>query len=527
MGLRALSMSLPVRVPAATSEVYLRWVAFAVLLPTWMALIDGTVVTVGLDTIAGNLGVSVDEASWIASIYPVTAVFVMPLTGWVSANIGRKRALLWAIGVFTGASLLCALSGNLTELIVMRGLQGLGGGLMIPLAMAALIDAYPRERLPTAFKVYGAATMVAPALGPALGGWILANLTWPWIFLINIPLGLFALLLVSGVVREQSVRGERSAFDWTSLSVLIAGLLALQYVITEGPRNDWFDSPAVGVALGVAIVALTLFARRQLAARIAFVDLRPLAIPTFTVGLILALITGIGFTGTTLLAPLYMQEVLRYAPDYAGLVMIPAAFGAFLGTEFSGRLTAKMPPSVLAAASLAVAAAGTFWMAFQGDRISFEDTLLPRFVQGIGVGLLFVPLNVLLMTHVPKRLIDAASGLAGIVRQVGAGIGFAILGTLVVHAQIATTSTFSARARQGSVLSDAGFGAAYRWFTSHGYNDSDAQAFSSSVVGELVNRAALTAAFSETFIIVGLLFLGSLPFLVLFHLVRGGNPESA
>jgi DHA2 family multidrug resistance protein len=517
---------MPARIPANASEVSLRWVTLAVLLPTWMALLDGTIVTVGLDTIAGNLGVSVDEASWIASIYPITAVFVMPLTGWFSANVGRKRSLLLAIGIFTAASLLCALSGTLAELVAMRALQGLGGGLMIPLAMAALIDAYPAARLPTAFKVYGAAAMVAPALGPALGGWLLTNFTWPWIFLVNIPLGLFAMWLVSGVVREQSARGERSSFDWTSLSVLIVGLLALQFVIQEGPHDDWFASPEVVAALALAVVMLTIFVRMQLAARIPFVDLRPLAIPTFAVGLILALLTGVGFTGTALVAPLYMQEVLRYSPDYAGLVMVPTAIGGFIGTEFSGRLTAKVPASLLAASSLAVAAAGTFWLASLGDRISFGDALLPRFVQGIGLGLLYVPLNMLMMTQVPKRLLDAASGLGGIVRQIGAGLGFAILGTLIVNTQIAATSTLGARARQGAVLTDPGLGAVYRWFISHGYNDNDAQAFSSSVVGELVNRAAITAAFSETFIIVGLLFVGALPFLVLFHLVRGKELES-
>jgi DHA2 family multidrug resistance protein len=393
--------------------------------------------------------------------------------------------------------------------------------------MAALVDAYPPARLSTAFKLYGAAAMVAPALGPALGGWILANFSWPWIFLINIPLGLFALLIVSGVLREQSARAERSTFDWTSLVVLITGLLALQFVIEEGPRSDWFASPAVDGALAVGIVTMAIFVRTQLLARVPFVDLRPLAIPTFAVGLTLALLTGVGFTGTALVAPLYMQEVLKYSPDYAGFVMIPTAIGGFLGTEFSGRLTGKLPSSLLAAASLVVAAAGTFWLASLGDRISFEDALLPRFVQGIGLGLLYVPLNVLMMTDVPKALLDAAAGLGGIVRQIGAGLGFAILGTLIVHTEIAATSAFGARARQGGVLSDSGFGTAYRWFTSHGYSASDAQAFSSSVVGELVNRAAIAVAFSETFTIVGLLFVGALPFLLLFHLVRGKELESA
>jgi DHA2 family multidrug resistance protein len=271
---------------------------------------------------------------------------------------------------------------------------------------------------------------------------------------------------------------------------------------------------------------LALFVRVQLSARIPFVDLRPLKIPTFSVGLFLSLVTGIGFTGVALVSPLYMQAVLQYGTDYAGLVMIPSAIGILVGTELAGRMSAKVPPSLLAAASLAVAAGGTFWFAFLGDRISFNETLLPRFVQGLGVGLLYVPLNVLSMAHVPRKLVDAASGLGGLIRQIGAGLGFAILGTLVVHTEIASTTVFGARARQGTVLTDPGLGAAYRWFIAHGYNDSDAQAFSSSVVNQLVNQAAISAAFSETFIIVGLLFVLAMPSLVLFHLVRSGKAES-
>jgi DHA2 family multidrug resistance protein len=502
-------------------------VTLAVLIPTWMALIDGTVVNVGLDTIAGNLGVSIDEVSWIASIYAISAVFVMPLTGWFSANIGRKRSFLIALGVFTGGSLLCAFAGNLTELIAMRFVQGAGGGLMIPLALAALIDAYPPARLSTAFKVYGAAAMVAPALGPALGGWVLANFTWPWIFLINVPIGLISLLVVSTVVREQSARGERSPFDWSSLVVLITGLLALQYFIQEGPRNDWFESTNISLALALAVAMLVLFVRMQLTARVPFVDLRPFKVPTFSVGMFLALITGIGFTGTALVSPLFMQQVLQYGPDYAGLIMVPNAIGGYIGTELSGRLSARVPPALLATASLAVAAAGTFWFAFLGDRINFSDTLMPRFVQGVGVGLLFVPLNALIMANLPKKFVDGASGLGGLVRQLGAGLGFAILGTLVVRTQIAAGTTFGARARQGTVLTDPGLAAVYQWFLGHGFNSSDAQAFSASVVGQLVSQAATSAAFSQTFIIIGLLFVLSMPFLLLFYVVRVKEGEPA
>jgi DHA2 family multidrug resistance protein len=484
-----------------------------------MALIDGTVVNVGLDTIAGNLGVSIDEASWISSIYVLAAVFVMPLTGWLAANVGRKRAFLYAVGCFTAGSLLCALCGTLPELVAMRFVQGIGGGLLLPLAMAALVDAYPAEDLPTAFKVYGASVMVGPAIGPALGGWILANATWPWIFLLNLPLGVLSLILVFAVLPEQSEHGERSAFDWTSLAIMIAGFAALQYVMQEGPRHQWFSSFDVTLAALVAVAALAVFVRIQLKASVPFVDFRPLAIPSYAVAMLLALITGVGFTGVALIVPLYMQDVLRYGPDIAGFIMVPSAIGTVIGTEVSGRIAKLLPAPLVAAVSLGLTAAGTLWFAFLGDRAGFEQFLMPRFVQGLGVGLLYVPLNVLMMAQVPKKLVDAASGLGALIRQISIGFGFAILGSLIVQNRIAATSMSASRFRHAALFDDAGFAVIRRWFMAHGYASGDASALSVSVLQDLLVRAATSVAYAETFVIIALLFLASIPCLALFLIV--------
>ena len=512
---------------ARGSKSYLRLVTLAVLIPSWMALIDGTVVNVGLDTIAGNLGVSIDEASWISSIYVLAAVFVMPLTGWLAANIGRKRSFLFAVGCFTAGSLLCALCSSLPQLIAMRFVQGIGGGLLLPLAMAALVDAYPAEDLPSAFKVYGASVMIGPAIGPALGGWILANATWPWIFLLNVPLGVLSLVFVSAVLPEQSERGERSAFDWTSLAIMVAGFSALQYVLQEGPRHQWFASFDVSLASVVTVAALALFVRIQLTAAVPFVDFRPLAIPSYSVAMLLALITGVGFTGVALIVPLFMQDVLRYGPDIAGFIMVPSALGTVIGTELSGRVAKLIPAPLVAGVSLALTAGGTLWFAFLGDRAGFEQFLLPRFVQGIGVGLLYVPLNVLMMSHVPKKLVDAASGLGALIRQLSAGFGFAILGGLIVQNRIAATSMSASRFRHALGFDDAGFAVLRHWFAAHGYASADASALAFSVLQDLLMRAATATAYSETFVIAALLFVVSIPCLVLFHLIPRKEARAA
>lgn len=512
---------------ARVSTSYLRLVTLAVLIPSWMALIDGTIVNVGLDTIAGNLGATIDEASWVSSIYVIAGIFVMPLTGWLATNYGRKRAFLAAIVVFTAGSLLCAVSQSLDQLIAMRLVQGIGGGLMLPLAMAALIDAYPPDGLTSAFRVYGIAVMAGPAIGPAIGGWIIANLSWPWMFVINVPLGIVAFFLISSVLRDQSERAQRGPFDWASLAVLVAGLGSLQFVVQEGPRRGWFGDPGVGLAAAIACIALFVFVRMQLRTAAPLVDLRPLAIPSYAIGMALALITGIGFSGSGLIIPLYMQDVLHYAPDIAGFIVVPSAIGSIVGTEISGRIGKRVPPAALAAVSLVLCASGSFWFAHLGDRAGFTAAILPRIVQGLGLGLLYVPINVLAMSHVPKRFYDAASGLSSLMRQVGTGLGYAILGSFILRMRIGATALTAAGVRHATATTDPGVAPIYQWFVAHGFSANDASTASAAVLAELVARAATTAAYSQTFVVVALLFVAALPFLVLFSLVPKTKADPA
>lgn len=512
--------------PFQPSAGYLRMVTLAVLLPSWMSLIDGTVVSVGLDTIAGNLGASIDEASWLGSVYVLAALFVMPLTGWFATNLGRKRAFLYALIIFTAASVFCAISGTLGELMLARFVQGLGGGLMLPLALAALVDAYPSDQLATAFKLYGVAVMIGPALGPAVAGWALTNFSWPFIFLINVPLGIASLFLCSAYLRDQSVPGEKSAFDWTSLLLMVIGFASFQYVIQEGPRREWFADGTIVAGAIAAVAALTLFVREQLRAEVPFVNLRPLAIPSYTIGMILALITGICFTGTSLVVPLYMQDVLHYAPDMAGYIMVPSALGGVAGAEISGRIGKFVGPSIVATISLVLCAIGTFAFAFLGDRAGFAPALLPRFLQGLGLGLLWVPLNVLLMKHVPKSLVDAASGMSALVRQIGVGLGFAILASLVVRTKIAAATLAASRVHPTTIATDQGLSSIRTWFVQHGWPSSSANGYSFAVLQELVVRQATSVAYAEMFLIVGWLFVLSIPFLVLFHVVPRKETDS-
>jgi DHA2 family multidrug resistance protein len=441
----------------------------------------------------------------------------LPLSGWLAANLGRKRAFMAALGLFTLASFVCASSTSLVALSVARFFQGLGAGAMTPLASAALMDAYPEEELPTAFKIIGLGGMIGPLTGPLLGGWILDNFPWPTMFLINVPVGCAALSLASSVLRDQSESTPKSSFDWGALATMTAGLVAFQYVVQQGPRDEWFASGNVVLGTLVAIVALTIFARNQFRATTPLVDLKPLLTPSFSVGTLLAIVTGIGLTGTAFIVPLYFEQVLGFDSTTAGLGMLPAAIATFAAIQFaSSSWASRLSPVVVALAGLLCCAVGTLWFCLLGKNVGFSEIILPRVVQGIGNGLTYVPLNVLVMRGLPRALYDAASGLTGLARQLGVSLGYAALSAYLVRAQTAAGSELAARVRPSAFTDVLGLGPIRDFLVAHGWSAAAASTQARSVFAQLLARDAALWGYDQTFFAIGLLFLASVPAVAMF-----------
>lgn len=496
-------------------------VVATVVAATWMASIDSTITNLAFRDIAGGLNVSIDEVAWISTSYVLAMVTALPLAGWLAANIGRKRAFIIAVSVFTVASLACALSGSLVQLTLARFVQGFAAGAMQPLAAAALLDAFPREDLPKVFKYIGFGGMVGPLAGPILGGTLLATFPWPSIFLINLPIGAVTLWLAVTSLHEQSERGERSAFDWSALALLGSGLAAMQFVIQQGPRDDWFDSPAVTAAALTAVAALALFVRTQLRASRPLVDLRPLASPSFTIGLGLAIVSGIGLTGTAFIVPLFFEQVLGFDAATAGLGVVPAAIATLVGIQIAGMVSRRISPIVVALVGLACFAAGTLWFCLLGKDVGFAEIVAPRLVQGLGNGLIYLPLNVIIMRRVPQRWYDAASGLSGLARQLGVSLGYAVLSGLLVRAQSSAATDFASRVRV-TATSLAPIRAS---LIAHGFSATDASTYSMSVFAELAARNALLWGYNETFFIIGMLSVVTMPVVAILwrSASRGGE----
>jgi MFS transporter, DHA2 family, multidrug resistance protein len=499
-------------VSARPSRAYLMVVTLTTIVPVLMAVMDSGITNVGFDVLAGSLGVSVDEITAINTSYMLAMLVAMPLAGWFAANLGRKQSFLVSIAVFTAASVLCAMSSSLTELVLARLLQGFGAGVMQTMSSAALVDAYPKDMHVKAFKYWGLGIMVGPILGPALGGWIFANASWQFAFLINVPLGIAAFALGMLFLPVQSVRGERRPFDWTSLGLMSTGFACLLYVLQEGPHQDWFSAPAISAALASGVALVAAFVVRQLLLTKPLVDLRPLRIPSFSVGITLAVITGVSTTGVAFIVPLYFQQVLGFDSALAGLGMLPTAFGSIAAIQFGGSaIAARVPPALLTIIAIGLVGAGTFWLAMLGKDVGFEQIVWPRLVQGIGSGMFYIPLNVLINARLEKRDLDGATGISGVARQLGMSFGYAGLSALLAQTQLTAMSEFSRHVKTGSLTPELRLAPIRDWLISHGWSASDAATATLPTFGWFVQRAALAVSFEQTFLVLTLFFAISMP----------------
>lgn len=500
-------------------------ITLAVIVPTWMATIDSAIVNIGFGTIAGNIGASIDEIAWISTSYLLAMLTTLPLAGWLSANFGRRRTFICALGVFTLASIACAMSDSLATLTIARFIQGLGAGVIMPLSSAALMDAYGIEERTKAFKIFGICAMAGPAVGPSLGGWLLANGPWQSMFLINVPLGLAALALALNHIPNQSIPGEKSKFDWLGLGIMSLGFCSMQYALQQGPREEWLASWDIVASIILTCSALGWFGLREWKAEKPFVNLRPLRVPAYGIGIALAMITGIGVTGTEFVVPLYMQDVLHFDLATIGLCLMASPIAAMIGMEAAGRLMRTIPSPVIAIASLLITATGTFWMAVMGTGVEPIQIVAPRALMGLGIGLMYVPLATLINAKIPKADLDAAAGLSNLSRQLGMSLGFAFFGSLVFRTQTSTTSELAAKYGVRSDAPNPTFDTVKRVLVEHGWTQNDAASGAIRAMHEALTHAATNAAYGNILLVVGFIFVLSIPGVALFRTLPSSIKE--
>lgn len=500
-----------------------KWlITVSITFGTLMGAIDASIVNVALPHMRGTLGVTLQEITWVSTGYVIAQVLVMPLVAFLGRRFGQKNVYQFCLVLFVVGSLLCGFSRSLSSLVLFRVIQGFGAGALQPTEQAILRQTFPPNEQGTAMAVFGMAVMIGPAVGPTLGGFIVDHYPWPWIFYINVPIGIIGLLMVSAFVDEpEDIRAaslaqaerERGHVDYAGIILLSVGLGALQYVLEEGQDDGWFESSTITICAFVAAVALALFVWRELTATAPVVALSLFRDPVYASGTLIGAMMFAMLMANMFLLPVFMQELLGFTATQSGLALMPRTLVMMLATPIVGRLYRFVPARVLVALGVLFFSAGAYEMSHFTLDTTTTGVIFAISIQGIGFSLLFVPLTTVALSTVPRHRITDATGMNSLLRQLGGSIGLAIFATML------TRASTQARASIGAHLDITRPEVAQRiatteqFFLAHGYGPTAAHDAAIGSLAAMVSRQAAVVAFDRLFLFAGVVFLVILPML--------------
>lgn len=425
-------------------------IAVSVMLATVMEVLDTSVANVALPHIAGNLSATPEEATWVLTSYLISNAIILPATSWIGKYIGRKRFLIICIIIFTGASALCGAAPNLTVLIIARILQGMGGGALQPIAQSVLLESFPPAKRGAAMAIYGMGIVVAPIIGPTLGGWITDNYSWRWIFYINLPIGLIAAFMANTFVEDPPyLKNQKPGkIDYTGFSLMALGLGALELTLDLGQQRDWFESSLIVFTATFSGLCILAFIAWELYTPEPIVNLRVFLNRNFAVGCGMIASVGVVLYGSTALLPLFLQTLLGYPAVESGFAVSPRGVGAVISMMIVGRLIARVDSRYLIAFGFIVLTFSTYLFTLINLDIAQSSIIIPMLISGVAMGFVFVPLTTLSMATLPQDQIGNASGIYNLMRNTGGSIGIAIMTTLLVRNQQVHQAVLSAHTTQ-------------------------------------------------------------------------------
>jgi DHA2 family multidrug resistance protein len=503
-------------------------IAMTVTLATFMEVLDSSIANVALPHIAGTLGASSEESTWVITSYLVSSAIVLPMSGWLSNVIGRKRFYMGCVAIFTISSFLCALATSLPMLIVFRILQGAGGGGLQPSEQAILADTFSAKQRGMAFAIYGMAIVVAPAVGPTLGGWITDNYSWHWIFLINVPIGILSLVLTHRVVQDpvylKKFLHSSLRVDYIGISLIVIGVGFLQYVLDKGQENDWFASKIILLSAIVAIVALVALVIRELTHENPIMDLRLLAKRNFAIAITFSFILGMVLNGSTILLPQFLQNDLGYTAQQAGMALSPGGIALAFMMPIAGILASKFDQRLIIAIGFALLSFGLFHVTNIYFGVSFSTVATDRVLQVIGIPLIFIPISTLNYVGVPRDKFNQVSGISSFTRNIGGGIGVSMLTNFLFRQGQIHRSTLTTHTNHANPFFERQLNAMTQNFIAMGASTSDASHRALAQLSAQVDLQSNALGFVNAFWILGLLvmFLIPLPFIM-----RRPSPEEA
>jgi MFS transporter, DHA2 family, multidrug resistance protein len=506
-----------------------RWlITVSVLTGTIMAVLDASIVNVALPDMSGSLGASITEITWVIAGYMLANVVIMPIIALLSARFGRKRFYIANIVLFTGASMLCGMARSLPLMVVFRILQGIGGGVLMTVSQAILRETFPPEEQGLAMGLYGMGVVVAPAVGPTLGGWLTDTYSWPWIFFINVPLGMLCLFLVGRFVHDPPyLTRDRGSIDWLGVALMTIGLGSLQLMLEKGVEKDWFESGMIVALAFMAAIALAGFIWRELKTDRPAVDLSLTRNVSFSSATFLGGILGMGLYGSLFILPLFLQRLLGYSAMESGLALSPRSITMAVVMPLSGFLYNRIGPRILVAAGLAVSAYSFYELSHLTTETSTMSILVPQIWQGVGFGLIFVALSTAALATIPRPRVTAAAGLYNVVRQVFGSVGVALAAT-----ELSTSTT-----RYRAILSTSvtpydeavrrWLAAAQGGFARVSADSLEAAHRALAALDRTVLGQATVMAYNHSFLLVALLFAAAIPLAFLLRHHRGPEATEA
>jgi MFS transporter, DHA2 family, multidrug resistance protein len=500
-------------------------IAFVVSLAAFMEVLDTSIANVALPHIAGNLGASSDESTWVLTSYLVSNAIVLPITGWLVSLVGRKRFFLICISLFTVSSLFCGIAPSLGILLLSRVIQGAGGGGLQPMAQAILADTFPPEKRGLAFSVYGVTAVVAPSIGPTLGGWITDNYTWRWIFLMNLPVGLLALFLVIKYVEDppflRRLTFKDSKVDYVGFGFLAIGIAFLQIVLDKGQEDDWFGSHFIVTLSVISIVCLVFLVIWELRVKQPILDIRLFRNLNFATASVMMFMVGAASFSTTVLVPQFLQSLLGYTAQSAGMVLSAAAIILLIELPLVGQLTGRFQARYLIAFGWAVLTISMFYSTRRIDlEISFASATWLRIAQYVPIGFIFIPATMVAYLGLPQEKSNAVAGLINFVRNIGSSVGTSAVTTILARrAQVHQVMLASHTGSGDPGFRDSAAALADRLGQS-GVGRPETQALSR--IYETMRNQASTLSYIDTFWMLGI--AAGIMFFLTF-LLRKNNPR--
>jgi DHA2 family multidrug resistance protein len=484
-----------------------------------LEIVDTTIVNVAVNDMKGNLGATFTEIGWVITAYAIGNVIIVPMTSWLSQQFGRKNYFAASIIIFTTCSFLCGNANGIWELVFFRFLQGVGGGALLVTSQTIITESYPLEKRGMAQAIYGLGVIIGPTLGPPLGGYIVDHFSWPYIFYINIPIGVIATLLTLQFVRSPKY-GEKTAakdIDWLGIGLLAATVGSLQYVLEKGQDDDWFASSAITFFAVVAALGLFFFIWRELTYKNPIVELRVLKNVSLRTGTILSFIMGFGLYGSTFIIPLYTQATLGWTAQQAGLLMIPSAITTAFMMPMIGQLLQKgAPQKVLVSIGLGIFAVFTFWcFSILTPDTSVDNFFWPLIVRGIGMGMLFIPITVLSLSSLKGKQIGQGAAFTGMMRQLGGSFGIALITTFMATRNMQHRSDLVSKLDVNNPAVQQRVAGIQHGFMLRGMTPEVALKSAYTSLDYAIGKQASVLSYMDVFMWLGIAFLICIPFVLL------------